>query len=313
MSRRCDPPGAVTAGRALLALFCLGWASPGAAEAVCKAPATGFVAIPPGAFVKGAHPRYAEEQPAQRVTVDAFALQNHEVTTAQFAAFVEATGYVTDAERSAAKGGPGAGSALFLHPGANGRLIPGWRISAAVSWRDPEAASATPAHWEQQPVVHVSYRDAEAYARWAGGRLPTEVEWEYAASLGLPDRDDATSGAYGDNGTPRANTWQGFFPLRDRGDDGFRGRAPVGCFGPDRLGLYDMIGNVWEWTATVFETSRRTEYDRASAQTGVAQQTIKGGSFLCAENFCARYRPAARQGQDVDFSSNHIGFRVARD
>jgi formylglycine-generating enzyme required for sulfatase activity len=147
------------------------------------------------------------------------------------------------------------------------------------------------------PVVHVSLRDALAYAQWAGGRLPTELEWEYAASLGLADIGRPDSGAYDINGVPIANTWQGVFPIIDSGKDGFKGSSPVGCFAPSKIGLYDMIGNVWEWTDT---------------PSGKSTHLIKGGSFLCANNFCKRYRPAARQSQEIDFSTNHIGFRIIK-
>lgn len=257
-----------------------------------------FVEIPDGSFIKGASPVYQEETPSLRLQVKGFLMQTHEVTNAQFAAFVEATGYITDAERSVAEGREGAGSAVFLH-GEDGttEIKPAWSLMQDANWRAPEGHGSSITGRASEPVVHVSKRDAEAYAIWAGGRLPSEVEWEYAASLGLPDSGDQTSGAYGDDG-PRANTWQGVFPVSDLGTDGFKGTAPIGCFGANRLGLYDMIGNVWEWTATPY---------------GETTHTIKGGSYLCADNFCRRYRPAARQPQDSDFSSNHIGFRIIRD
>ena len=257
-----------------------------------------YAKIPDGSFIKGASPLYEEETPSLRLQVKGFFIQTHEVTNAQFAAFVEATGYVTDAEQSVNEAREGAGSAVFLHRGGHAATAqPGWSLMQDASWRSPEGQGSSLTGRANEPVVHVSKRDAEAYATWSGGRLPSEVEWEYAASLGLPDPDNQTSGAYGDSG-PRANTWQGVFPVADLGTDGFKGAAPVGCFGADRTGLYDMIGNVWEWTDTPF---------------GNASHTIKGGSYLCADNFCRRYRPAARQPQDTDFSSNHIGFRIVRD
>jgi sulfatase modifying factor 1 len=257
-----------------------------------------FAKIPDGSFMKGASPLYQEETPSLRLQVKGFLMQTHEVTIAQFAIFVEATGYITDAERSVVEGREGAGSAVFLRRG-DGAAMPksAWSLMQDANWRSPEGQGSSLTGRASEPVIHVSKRDAEAYAFWAGGRLPSEVEWEYAASLGLPDSGDQTSGAYGEDG-PRANTWQGVFPLVDLGTDGFRSAAPVGCFGTDRLGLYDMIGNVWEWTDTPYAD---------------ATHTIKGGSYLCADNFCRRYRPAARQPQDTDFSSNHIGFRIVRD
>lgn len=256
-----------------------------------------FVDIPAGAFTKGNAPVYPEETPSVRLQVEAFQIQAHEVTNAQFAAFVEESGYVTDAERGIAEGRFGAGSALFVHPDARTEPETVWTLEATATWRTPLGEGSDLDGREFDPVVHISQRDAEAYAAWAGGRLPSEVEWEYAASLGLPDKSDQASGAYAD-GVPRANTWQGVFPMADLGTDGFKGASPVGCFDPDETGLYDMIGNVWEWTDTPY---------------AAGTHTIKGGSFLCANNFCRRYRPAARQPQETDFSSNHIGFRIVRD
>ena len=249
-----------------------------------------YVQIHSGTLVKGNNPIYPEERSSERFEVDAFWIQTHEVTNAQFQEFVDATGYVTEAERGIAEGRAGAGSAVFIHPGAANEETVTWTLGVTTTWRSQsERLNA--------PVVHVTKQDAEAYANWAGGRLPNEVEWEYAAQLGLPDPENQMSGAYSEAG-PRANTWQGIFPTADTGEDGFRGIADVGCFEADKIGLYDMIGNVWEWTDTPFNAGTHT---------------IKGGSFLCADNFCRRYRPAARQPQETDFSSNHIGFRIARD
>lgn len=255
-----------------------------------------FVEIPSGSFVKGRDFLYPEEGPSIRLQVSGFAIQAHEVTNSQFAAFVEATGYVTDAERSQLEEHAGAGSAVFQYAAEGQNAVSSWTLVRDAQWRKPLGGESSILGLGTHPVVHVSKRDAEAYAEWAGGRLPSEVEWEYAASLGLIEPTDQTSGAYGAEGS-RANTWQGVFPIADLGTDGFVGAAPVGCFKADRAGLYDMIGNVWEWTDTPF---------------GVGTHTLKGGSYLCAENFCRRYRPAARQPQEIDFSSNHIGFRIVK-
>lgn len=241
-----------------------------------------FVLLEGGSFIMGAVPIYADEGPSARVHVDPFFLQTHEVTVAEFAAFISATGYRTDAEREANQGG----SAIFV-AGPQG----GWRIDSNADWRNGADGGAAASN---APVVHVSRNDAAAYAVWVGGRLPTEVEWEYAAVTGMAS-DQST--------TPSANVWQGIFPLRDEGTDGFQTAAPVGCFGANANGLYDMIGNVWEWTSTDYP--HRT----GSAQSGL----IKGGSYLCSDTFCRRFRPEARQPQDIDFSASHIGFRVARD
>ncbi|PKP83618.1 MAG: hypothetical protein CVT79_00670 [Alphaproteobacteria bacterium HGW-Alphaproteobacteria-18] len=249
-----------------------------------------FVDVPGGVLQKGRDAIYPEERPEMALHVDGFRIQAHEVTNDQFAAFVAATGYVSDAERGVIENRPGAGSAVFQ--GAR------WHLMREASWKTPEGASSTIEGKGSWPAVHVSLADAMAYAAWAGGRLPSEEEWEHAARLGLPDPARDTSGAFEDDGTPRANTWQGIFPVANTGEDGFAGAAPVGCFPADTLGLYDMIGNVWEWTDTPFAPGNNT---------------IKGGSFLCADNFCRRYRPAARHPQEMDFSSNHIGFRIVKD
>ncbi len=232
-----------------------------------------------------------------RVQVNGFEMQAHEVTNREFAAFVAAKAYVTDAEKSLSRTDGGAGSAVFA---IGGQGQPGqWKLVPGATWKTPLGPGSTIVGQEDKPVIHVSRQDAKAYAAWAGGRLPHEVEWEYAAQLGLADPANTRSGAYDPQKKPIANTWQGLFPVLDEGKDGFQSTAPVGCFPPSKLGLYDMIGNVWEWTETPF-------------QDGVSG-TIKGGSWLCSDNFCGRYRPQARQAQDIDFSSNHIGFRLVRD
>lgn len=257
-----------------------------------------FVAIPEGQFLKGAGALYPEEAPEVLLHSGGFEILAHEVTNLEFARFVEATGYVTDAERGVAEGRADAGSAVFLMPGKRSNPAETWRLVAEASWRMPEGPGSDIRGRELFPAVHVSLADARAYAEWAGGRLPDEVEWEYAASLGLADPAVPVSGAFTADGTLIANTWQGIFPLGDSAADGFAGLAPAGCFPASAIGLYDMIGNVWEWTETPF---------------GEGTQTIKGGSYLCADNYCRRYRPAARHPQEADFSSSHIGFRIVRD
>lgn len=255
-----------------------------------------FITLAAGSYIKGADPLYPEERPSIRLRVEGFAIQAHEVTNDQFAAFVKATGYVTEAEKAASSGDPAAGSAVFARDkaGRNGR----WVLRRGATWLAPEGPGSTIRGKGRHPVVHVTLADARAYAKWAGGRLPSEEEWEYAASSGLPDPANRFSGAVDDKGNPRANHWQGVFPAKDEGKDGFSGSAPASCFPADRNGVHDLIGNVWEWTDSPAD-------DR--------HMIIKGGSWLCAANFCARYRPAARQPQETDFSSNHIGFRIIRD
>lgn len=259
-----------------------------------------MVWIPGGTFTMGEDPGYPEEGPPREVRVEGFWMDAHEVTNAQFAAFVAATGYVTVAERTPPVL-PGAppdmaqpGSAVFRVPT---REDPAWwRWAVGAQWRDPAGDGAGIAGKERHPVVQIAHEDAAAYAAWAGKQLPDEAQWEYAARAGaraLPEPVDAS-------GSPRANYWQGVFPARDLGSDGFTGRAPVGCFPANAFGLHDMIGNVWEWTTT--------PGGRADAREAVG--VIKGGSFLCAANYCARYRPAARQFQERSLGTDHIGFRL---
>lgn len=288
---------------------CSGETAPGApdtsAARTAQGPACGlapdkigqFVAIPLGEFEMGALGIYPEEGPPKLTHIAGFSIQVHEVTNRQFERFVTDTGYVTDAERTSASARIDGGSGLFVQ-GASASEAGRWTLERGASWRTPEGPGSGLVGRMDMPAVHISLNDAQAYAAWAGGRLPTEDEWEYAAMLGIPDAANPTSGAYDPMGRPIANTWQGVFPMHNEASDGFPQAAPVGCFPASRIGLYDMIGNVWEWTSTPF---------------GPQQNTIKGGSFLCADNFCKRYRGAARQGQDVDFSSNHIGFRIVKD
>ena len=233
---------------------------------------------------------------ASGIDLAPFAIQVHEVTNRQFAQFIEATGYMTDAERVITPNQ--GGSAVFTPPSeqTDGR----WSLSKSASWRQPEANIQALVDRPFHPVVHVSLNDARAYAKWVGGRLPSEAEWQYIAQWGLPDRRVSTSGAYDQDNLPIANTWQGVFPIRDTGADGFRSTAPVACYEPSQIGLYDVIGNVWEWTSTPALASNPDAY------------IIKGGSYLCAENYCRRYRPAARQVQEANFSTSHIGFRVVK-
>jgi formylglycine-generating enzyme required for sulfatase activity len=249
-----------------------------------------FVDIPGGGFVQGADAQYPEEGPPQKVFVSPFRLQVHEVTNSQFAAFVAATGYVTDAER-------GGGSGQFRESNTPEIAMSWWSIDASASWRSPGGAATPGGERSLHPVVHVTLNDARAYAKWTGGRIPTEVEWEYAASLGLFDPTAPESGVRRSDGALRANIWTGLFPVLNSRQDGYVRTAPVGCFDPGRTGAYDMIGNVWEWTETPFGA-------------GAPRFTIKGGSYLCSENYCQRYRAAARQSLEMDFSTAHIGFRI---
>ena len=250
-----------------------------------------------GSFTLGENPKYREEGPPREVSVDGFWISQTEVTNAQFAKFVAETGYVTQAEQQPPKlrGAPPEmlepGSAIFRVPTPDNPNWWAWGVGA--QWRSPSGGESTIEGRENDPVVQVTYADAMAYAQWAGMTLPSEKQWEYAARAGaetLPEPVDAS-------GEPQANYYQGVFPAKDQGDDGYTSRAPVGCFNANAYGLHDMIGNVWEWTTS-------------SADSSEAVNVIKGGSFLCAANYCARYRPAARQFQERDLGTDHIGFRL---
>jgi sulfatase modifying factor 1 len=252
-----------------------------------------FIQLPGGGYVRGSRPVYAEEGPPSTVFVSPFLIQAHEVTNAEFQRFVAATGYVTAAER-------GRGSALFDNTASPTGPQSWWRLERGAAWHMPAGPGSDVADRSLHPVVHVTLADARAYATWAGGRLPSEVEWEYAATLGLFDPANPDSGVLGENGELRANIWQGEFPSNNTLEDGHQAAAPVGCFAASRIGTYDMLGNVWEWTDTPF-----------GRDSGLF--VIKGGSYLCSANYCRRYRPAARGSLAPDLSTAHVGFRIVKD
>jgi formylglycine-generating enzyme len=287
----------------------------------------GMVKMRGGRFTMGSDDHYAEEALSREVTLAGFWIDRHDVTNAQFARFVAATGYATVAERvpdvarhpdlPAAMRVPGA--AVFVMP-AN-RDAGRWRYVAGASWRHPQGPGSSIAGRENHPVVQVAYEDALAYAHWLGRELPTEAQWEYAARGGLEAQPYAWGREFTPAGKPMANTWQGAFPLVDTGDDGFSGTSPVGCFPANGHGLYDMAGNVWQWTSTWYRPghSGRAEVDPSGPseaqsvdprQPGLPAKVIKGGSHLCAPNYCMRYRPAARQARETDSGTSHIGFRT---
>ena len=310
-------------------------APPGACAGPAGDPAADMVWIERQTFVMGADDQRPEERAAHEVTVDGFWIDRHEVTNAEFAQFIEATGYRTLAERGLdPEKNPGLppellapGSMVFSMPDAVANLqdvTQWWRYQPGADWRHPEGPGSSIVGRENHPVVHVAVEDAMAYADWADKRLPTEAEWEAAARSGL---EEATF-TWGEHYDPvqgwKANTWQGRFPVEDRGEDGHHGTAPVGCFEPNGYGLYDMAGNVWEWTADWYLPGHRPEpvtnprgpeLFQAAAFAGdrIPRRVIKGGSWLCADNFCARYRPAARQPMDADLGASHIGFRTVSD
>jgi formylglycine-generating enzyme len=296
--------------------------------------------IPGGTFLMGSEDFYPEEGPVHEVSVDGFWMDRHTVTNEEFARFVQATGYITIAERELNPADyPGA-------PPEN--LVPGalvfqrsqgpvdltdyrnwWVWTPGTSWRHPLGPRSSITGIEQHPVVHVAYEDAEAYARWAGKELPTEAEWERAARGGLEGKKFTWGDEHFPGGKAMANSWQGEFPWQNLLVDGFAGTSPVGSFPPNGYGLFDMAGNVWEWTSDWYVhhhaneivqaccgpavnpriASSHKSYDPGQPSIRIPRRVVKGGSHLCAPNYCLRYRPAARQPQMIDTGMSHIGFR----
>ena len=301
---------------------------------------TDMVWIPGGPFSMGSDVHYPEEAPVHTVSVDGFWMSPTSVTNQQFAAFVEATGYVTVAERPLDPGDyPGAppenlapGSMVFtMTPGPVDlrHISLWWTWTPGASWRHPEGPSSGIERRLDHPVVHVAYEDAAAYAAWAGAVLPTEAEWELAARGGLAGKQFTWGDDARPNGEYLANFWQGDFPWRNSRADGFAGTAPVGSFPANGYGLHDMAGNVWEWTDDWYSDRHpddadkpccvprnprgptiEASYDPDQPQFVIGRKVVKGGSFLCADNYCQRYRPAARRPQMIDTGMSHIGFRT---
>jgi len=241
-----------------------------------------------------------DESPVHEATVNSFWLDRYEVTVGEFARFVEATGYQTEAERFGWSG---------VFDSASGE----WQRRDGANWRHPEGTDRSPA--ANEPVTQVSFADASRYARWAGKRLPTEAEWEYAARGGAAGKRYAWGDELRPGGKPAANWWQGEFPRRNTVEDGFPGRAPVGSFAPNGYGLHDMGGNVWEWCADWYGASYYSASVAANPpgpHTG-AERVIRGGSWMCSENYCSNYRVAARGHTAPDSGLNNLGFRCARD
>jgi len=296
--------------------------------------------IPGGSFLMGSEDFYPEEAPVHEVAVDGFWMDQHPVTNEEFARFVAATRHVTVAERALNPADfPGApvenlvpGALVFrktrgpvnLHDYTNW-----WAWVPGTSWRHPFGPGSSIEGIERHPAVHVAYEDAEAYASWAGKALPTEAEWERAARGGLEGKRFTWGDEHFPGGKSMANSWQGEFPWQNLMLDGYEGTSPVGSFPPNGYGLFDMAGNVWEWTCDWYVQRHADEaissccgppvnpriatpdksYDPGQPQFRIPRRVVKGGSHLCAPNYCLRYRPAARQPQMVDTGMSHLGFR----
>jgi formylglycine-generating enzyme required for sulfatase activity len=297
-----------------------------------------MVWVPEGTFLMGSADFYPEERPVHRVSVGGFWMDEHVITVAEYRRFVRATGYLTVAERVPDPADyPGAapevlvpGSLVFTQPDGPVDLDDPrnwWSWVPGAQWRHPEGPGSSVDGRDRHPVTHVAYEDAAAFATWAGKALPSEAEWERAARAGI----DGAIYCWGDDPCPQgrvmANTWLGRFPWENLATGGYRGTAPVKRFPPNGYGLFEMTGNVWEWTSDFFTPRHRDNtpaccvphdprvetpahsYDRAQPGARIPRRVVKGGSFLCAPDYCLRYRPAARQGQAIETSSCHIGFR----
>ena len=295
--------------------------------------------VPGGTFLMGSAGFYPEERPVHRVSVDGFWIDTGPVTVAEFRQFVAATGYVTLAERPLdASDYPDADPDLLVPGSLVFQPTAGpvdlrdyrnwWAYVPGASWRHPRGPRSDCSGLARHPVTHVAYEDAEAYAAWAGKELPTEAEWEHAARGGLVGAVYAWGNEFAPGGQMMANTWQGAFPWQNLLTDGYDGTSPVGAFPANAYGLHDMTGNVWEWTCDYFTPRHPAEAAHAcctprnprvtepepskiAGEPGadLPRKVIKGGSHLCAPNYCLRYRPAARQGETVDSATCHLGFR----
>lgn len=296
-----------------------------------------MVWIPGGTFFMGSNDHYPEEVPAHRVQVDGFWMDQTPVTNVQFRLFVEETGYVTVAERVPnAADYPGAKPELLVpastvfkkprQPVDMNNHYNWWHLIPGADWRHPQGPHSSIQGRDKHPVVQVAWEDVQAYAGWIGKELPTEAEWEFAARGGLEGAEYAWGDEFMPDGKHMANTWQGDFPYRNLLSDGFEGTSPVDVFPANGYGLYDMIGNVWEQTCDWYEErhtvmhpccvphnprggDREKSYDPQQPGVWIPRRVLKGGSHLCAPNYCRRYRPAARMAHAVDTGTSHVGFR----
>jgi formylglycine-generating enzyme len=299
-----------------------------------------MIALPGGRFAMGSDRFYPEEAPVRRVRVDGFRIDATPVTNSQFARFVTETGYQSFAETAPdPKDYPGMdpelaqpGSLVFQRtsqPVNTDDFSQWWHFTPGADWRHPLGPESASTRLDDHPVVHIAWEDALAYARWAGKDLPTEAEWEYAARGGLESKDFAWGDELTPDGVHLANTWQGLFPFANQLADGWERTSPVRTYPPNGYGLYDMIGNVWEWTSDWYGAPKverkakgdcctipnprggreRDSFDPCTPEITIPRKVIKGGSHLCAPNYCQRYRPAARHPQAIDTSTSHVGFR----
>jgi sulfatase modifying factor 1 len=293
--------------------------------------------VPGGVFTMGSDRHYADEAPARRVRVDPFWMDRTPVTNAAFKRFVDATGYITFAEKPpSAANYPDAppemlraGSAVFVKPPKPVSVrdpSQWWRFEFGANWRHPNGRESSIARLMRHPVVHIVHEDAVAYATWAGKRLPTEAEWEFAARGGLEDVDYAWGSEFEPGGRARANYWHGAFPWQELKPRGGARTTPVTAFEANAYGLHDLIGNVWELTEDWYTPGHQpnpspccvSENPRGPRQNDLDQalgprKVMKGGSHMCAPNYCRRYRPAARYPQALDTSTTHVGFRCVGD
>ena len=259
-----------------------------------------MILIKGGNFLMGTEDAMPYEAPAHEVTVKSFWIDRHEVTVAEFAKFVAATGYQTDAEK-------------FGWSGAFNLKTRQWEKTKGADWHHPDGPGSTAA--DNEPVCQVSWNDAAAYAKWSGKRLPSEAEWEFAARGGLAQKKYSWGDDVRPNGKPVANWWQGTFPNRNTNEDGFIARAPVESFPPNGYGLYEMTGNVWEWCADLYADDyyASSPVNDPQGPGDGDERAIRGGSWMCAENFCTNYRVAARSHATPDSGLNNLGFRCVRD
>lgn len=271
-------------------------------------PLAGMVSIQGGSYSIGNNDAYPEEKSLIHSTrqVTDFYIDATEVTNAQFQAFVDATGYETEAEMQNE-------AAVFIQPAQKVAEMKWWKLEKNVNWKHPWGIQSSRQALPNEPVRYVTLKDALKYAEWRGTELPTEEQWEYAAKAFSHERDVSAHTQHID-----ANVWQGEFPYQNENKDGFSDVAPVGCFKANGFGLFDMIGNVWELTRTPFIGSHDDDHLGTQAQLALRSEsqysayTIKGGSYLCASNYCARYRATSRQPQEYTLAISHVGFRTVK-